>query len=147
MERAFDQRMADLIRDFTRELGVLVREFRAYDAEMQEEIDNLRGENARLTAKLQGVRDQVSDVSDDLPTVDQIAARGHQHESVNADIRQSAVNLKAMETEIVRATPVKHTRGLSMLLQGLRNQNQPYRHPLSAESPPEFHDTPKVSQA
>lgn len=117
MERKFDERMADCIREFTREFGGIVRECRAYEADLLAEIDTLKSHLARMTAKLQGVRDQVMDVPDDLPTVDQIVARGTQHTRVNDDIRESMARI---ENGVAAAKPVRQSRGLSMLLNKLR---------------------------
>lgn len=134
MERAFDRELADRIRDFTHDLGEIVRPFMAREKELIEENRQLKAENARLTAKLQGVRDQVADVPDTVPTVDEIAAgvRGEQHERVNSDIRES---MARMEGEIAAAAPIKESRGLSMLLSTLRNQAAVERNHLIVNPP------------
>lgn len=126
MERAFDREMADLIRGFTGDLGKVVRELLAKNRK-------LTGENARLKAKLQGVKDQVADVEETVPDSDEIAARGSQHQAVNEDIRES------VERGIENAAPIKTSRGLSMLLNALRN---PPDDPL-----PEFPDEPRRVEA
>lgn len=100
MERKFDERMATCIRDFISDLGIIVREYREYEAELLTQIDCLKGDLARMMAKLQGVRDQVMDLPDTIPNADDIAARGRPHHAINDDIRESMANLEAMEAEI-----------------------------------------------
>lgn len=129
------------------------------EKELLEENTGLYGQIARLNAKLQGVRDQLGDVSDVLPTVDDIAAgeRGEPHKAVNGEIKDSAVNIEKLEAEMNdpafgEGPHIPRLRGLAMLLDTSRvfsRHEKPEPDPLAVTKfqVPEFPEEPRRVEA
>lgn len=92
-------------------LGKQVRIAQSRENELTEKSAEKDMRIARLESKLQGVKDQVVDLPENVPTTDQIEPRGKMHQEVFEEASALAVNLEAMEAEMTApADPTERFR-------------------------------------